>query len=87
MNRASGIGHLTPFLPGLEAVLGDPEVSEVMINGPGNVWVERRGVLEPVDAPALDERGPLPGGDPDRPAARARSRLEADPRREARRRL
>ena len=54
MNRASGIGHLTPFLPGLEAVLGDPEVSELMINGPGNVWVERRGVLEPVDAPVLD---------------------------------
>ena len=53
MNRASGIGHLRPFLPGLEAVLDDPEVSELMINGPQNVWVERRGGLEPVDAPAL----------------------------------
>ena len=54
MIRASGIGHLTPFLPGLEAVLEDPGVSEVMINGPGSVWVERGGAMEPVDAPALD---------------------------------
>ena len=45
MKRASGIGHLKPFLPGLEAVLEDPEVSELMINGPGNVWVERGGEL------------------------------------------
>ena len=53
MKRASGIGHLKPFLPGLEAVLEDPEVSELMINGPGNVWVERGGQLEPIEAPAL----------------------------------
>ena len=53
MKRASGIGHLKPFLPGLEAVLEDPEVSELMINGPGNVWVERGGELEPIKAPAL----------------------------------
>ena len=53
MKRASGTRHLKPFLPGLEAVLEDPEVSELMINGPGNVWVERGGELEPVEAPAL----------------------------------
>ena len=53
MKRASGIGHLKPFLPGLEAVLEDLEVSELMINGPGNVWVERRGELEALEAPAL----------------------------------
>ena len=53
MKRASGVGHLTPFLPGLEALLGDPEVSEIMINGPGNVWVERGGRLEPHEAPEL----------------------------------
>ena len=53
MKRASGIGHLKPFLPGLEAVLEDPEVSELMINGPGNVWVERGGELQPIEAPAL----------------------------------
>ena len=53
MKRATGIGHLKPFLPGLEAVLEDPEVSELMINGPGNVWVERGGELEPHRAPGL----------------------------------
>ncbi len=53
MKRASGIGHLTPFLPGLETLLEDAEVSEIMINGPGNVWVERAGRLEPHEAPAL----------------------------------
>ena len=53
MKRASGVGHLTPFLPGLESVLEDPQVSEIMINGPGNVWIERGGRLEPFEAPAL----------------------------------
>ena len=50
MKRASGIGHLKPFLPGLETLLEDPEVSEIMINGPGNVWIERGGRLEPHEA-------------------------------------
>ena len=27
-------------MPGLEAALDDPDVSEIMINGPGNVWIE-----------------------------------------------
>ena len=53
MKRASGVGHLAPFLPGLEPLLEDAQVSEIMINGPGNVWVERSGKLEPHDAPAL----------------------------------
>ena len=53
MKRASGVGHLTPFLPGLESLLEDPAVSEIMINGPANVWVERGGRLEPHDAPGL----------------------------------
>ena len=54
MSRASGIEHLKPFLPGLEAVLEDPEVSELMINGPYNVWVEKAGRLRPHEAPSLD---------------------------------
>ena len=53
MKRASGIAHLKPFLPGLETLLEDAEISEIMINGPGNVWVERAGRLEPHEAPAL----------------------------------
>ena len=53
MKRASGVAHLRPFLPGLETLLEDAEVSEIMINGPGNVWVERAGRLESHEAPAL----------------------------------
>ncbi len=37
--RVQGLGPLDPLL-------ADPEVSEVMVNGPGPVWVERRGRLE-----------------------------------------
>ena len=56
MSGASGLEYLTPFLPGLEPLLTDPDVSEIMINGPNNVWVERAGKLQPHPAPALDER-------------------------------
>jgi pilus assembly protein CpaF len=31
----------------LEALLADPEVEEVMVNGPDRVYVERRGLIEP----------------------------------------
>jgi pilus assembly protein CpaF len=33
----------------LEVLLADPAVEEVMVNGPGRVYVERRGLLEPTD--------------------------------------
>ena len=56
MSGASGLEYLKPFLPGLEPVLADPDVSEIMINGPNNVWIERAGKLRPHPAPALDER-------------------------------
>ena len=41
MAEVSGLGVLEPLL-------ADPAVSEVMVNGPGRVWVERRGRLERV---------------------------------------
>ena len=49
-----GLDLLKPFWPGLEAALDDPDVSEIMINGPGNVWLEGHGRLRPIEAPALD---------------------------------
>lgn len=49
-----GIADLKPFLPGLEDVLDDEEVSELMINGPGQVFVERRGKMTPLEAPQID---------------------------------
>jgi len=50
VQEVAGLGPLEPLL-------ADPEVTEVMINGPGRAYVERRGELEPVrlalDAPAI----------------------------------
>src|SRR6266480_1178136 len=33
----------------LEELLADPEVEEVMVNGPEHVYVERRGRIEPTE--------------------------------------
>ena len=74
MSRARRIEDLKPFLPGLEAVLEDPEVSELMINGPCNVWVERKGRLRPHSAPDLTEHVL------DRAAIQIARPLELDPR-------
>ena len=42
----------------LDALLADPDVTDVMVNGPHRVWVERRGRIERVpvdlDAPAIE---------------------------------
>ena len=40
------LSHFAPIRPFLE----DPSVSEVMINGPDQIYVERKGRLELVDA-------------------------------------
>ena len=47
------IADLKPFLPGLEAALDDEAVSEVMVNGPGAVFIERAGRMTAMDAPEL----------------------------------
>ena len=39
----------------LEDLLADPEVEEVMVNGPATVYVERRGRIEPTDVAFADE--------------------------------
>jgi pilus assembly protein CpaF len=52
------VAELTDEIAGLgplEPLLADPEVTEVMVNGPGRAYVERAGRLEPVSL-ALDER-------------------------------
>jgi len=53
------VRELTDEIAGLgplEPLLADPEVTEVMVNGPGRAYVERAGRLEPV-ALALDAPG------------------------------
>jgi pilus assembly protein CpaF len=48
--------HEVAGLGPLEPLLADPTVTEVMVNGPGRAYVERRGRLEPV-ALGLDAAG------------------------------
>jgi pilus assembly protein CpaF len=45
-----------PFLRPIAHLITDPDVSEVMVNGAQRVFVERQGVLHPVDGVCLDER-------------------------------
>ncbi|MBW3662899.1 MAG: Flp pilus assembly complex ATPase component TadA [Actinobacteria bacterium] len=45
------LGGLGP----LETLLRDPDVTDVLVNGPCDVWVERRGVLAPAGAAFRDE--------------------------------
>jgi pilus assembly protein CpaF len=40
----------------LEPLLRDPAVSEIMVVGPGKVWIEREGRIERADIPLIDER-------------------------------
>jgi pilus assembly protein CpaF len=47
---AARVVRLATGLGPLEPLLADPAVDEVMVNGPGEVWVERRGRLERVSA-------------------------------------
>ena len=49
LRLATGLGPLEPLL-------ADPRVDEVMVNGPGEVWVERGGRIEPA-AVAFGSRG------------------------------
>ena len=64
--RVGGLGPLEPLL-------ADPAVTEVMVNGPGDVWVERSGrlVRTTVSLDPADRRG---ADRPDRGAARSPGR-------------
>jgi pilus assembly protein CpaF len=42
IDEAIGLGVLEPLL-------ADPSITEIMVNGPGDVWVERDGRIEPAD--------------------------------------
>jgi len=39
---------ILPFLRPIESFILDPEVSEIMVNSPEHVFIERRGFLEEV---------------------------------------
>ena len=47
---------ILPFLRPIEPLLLDPSVTEIMVNGSGQIFIERQGLLEAVDGVELDER-------------------------------
>lgn len=46
----NGISYLTMFLEPVKPWLDDPAVSEIMINGPGNIYIEKGGKVSRTDA-------------------------------------
>src|SRR6201998_1486105 len=55
----NGFETILPFLKPIEHLLLDDTISEVMVNGADCVFIERRGVLEPVNGVSLGERSLL----------------------------
>jgi len=49
LNELFGLGPL-------EALLADPEISDILVNRADQIYVEKRGMLEPVDAVFKDDR-------------------------------
>jgi pilus assembly protein CpaF len=49
----TGFELILPFLRPIEHLVLDPEVSEIMVNGPDQVFIERAGVVEPAHVVAL----------------------------------
>ena len=52
----SGFELILPFLRPIEALILDPDVSEIMVNGGEAVFVERAGQLAPVPGARIEER-------------------------------
>ena len=50
------LAPLMPFLRPIEELLLDPEISEIMVNAADDVYVERRGLLEPARIPDWTNR-------------------------------
>ncbi|MDI6824685.1 MAG: CpaF family protein [Bacillota bacterium] len=58
LSREALADELTSAMVGygpLEPLMADPDVTEVMVNGPGQVYVERRGRIEPTTVTFRDE--------------------------------
>ena len=47
---------ILPYLRPIEHLILDPDISEVMVNGPRHVFVEKHGRVEEVPDIVLDER-------------------------------
>jgi len=47
---------ILPFLRPIEGLIKDPSVSEIMVNGPSSVFIERDGQIEPVPGVSIAEK-------------------------------
>ncbi len=47
---------ILPFLRPIAPLIQDPDVSEIMVNGSGRIFVERHGLVEEVELTRIDER-------------------------------
>lgn len=47
---------ILPFLRPIEGLIKDPTISEIMVNGPSRVFIEREGQVEPVPGVSIPEK-------------------------------
>jgi pilus assembly protein CpaF len=52
----NGFETILPFLKPIEHLILDDSISEVMINGPGHIFIEKAGFIEPVQGVSLGEK-------------------------------
>jgi pilus assembly protein CpaF len=52
----NGFETILPFLKPIEYLLLDPSISEVMVNGPDHIFIEKDGFVEPVQGIHLGEK-------------------------------
>jgi len=52
----TGFEMILPVLRPIQAHILDPDVSEIMVNGPEQVFVERGGYLEQIEGVTLNEK-------------------------------
>ncbi|HEV2500726.1 MAG TPA: ATPase, T2SS/T4P/T4SS family [Terriglobia bacterium] len=52
----NGFETILPFLRPIEALILNPEISEIMVNGTDRVFIERAGYVEPVPGLSLTEK-------------------------------
>jgi pilus assembly protein CpaF len=52
----NGFETILPFLKPIEHLILDDSISEVMVNGPGHIFIEKAGLIEPVQGVSLGEK-------------------------------
>jgi pilus assembly protein CpaF len=52
----NGFETILPFLKPIEHLILDDSISEVMVNGPGHIFIEKAGFIEPVRGVSLGEK-------------------------------